>query len=97
MLEGQVTNQLWPNGMTSENNNVDWMYKPLIPVIYIQTMLQIAEERGLNSQDLIRNVGLSEATLHDPLAIVPPIVHACLVALIVDRTGNHGLGILDSA
>jgi AraC-like DNA-binding protein len=93
MLEGQVTNQLWPNGMTSENNNVDWMYKPLIPVIYIQTMLQIAEERGLNSQDLIRNVGLSEATLHDPLAIVPPIVHACLVALIVDRTGNHGLGV----
>ena len=92
MLVGQDNNQMWLNWMTSEPNSLDWMYKPLTPIIYIQTLLQIAEERGLDTQDLIRNVGLSETTLHDPLAIVPPMIHACLVALIVDRTGNHGLG-----
>lgn len=78
--------------MSSENNNLEWIYKPRIPVIYLQTLLQIATERGLNELDLIHKVGLSENILHDTLGVVPPINHFWLIALIVELTGNKGLG-----
>lgn len=78
--------------MASAKDDYGWLHRPMIPVIYVKTELRIAEERGLNPGQLMREIGLSEALLADPVAMVSPFVNAWLVNLILERTGNHGLG-----
>lgn len=78
--------------MAAEKDDSSWLQRPLVPAIYIQTVLRLAEERGLDPRELLQEVGLSEADLLAPAAMVSPIVHTWLSSLVIERTGNHGLG-----
>lgn len=68
------------------------LYKPLIPIIYVQVALQIAQERGLAVNQLIDTIGLSPQQLDDVQTLVTPFMHAWLITLIIEQTGNNGLG-----
>lgn len=74
------------------NSQFEKLYQPLIPIIYVQVALQLAQERGLNAQQLIQTIGLSEYQLNDVQTLVTPFVHAWLLTLIIEQSGNHGLG-----
>lgn len=74
------------------NSQFEKLYQPLIPIIYVQVALHIAQERGLNAQQLIQTIGLSECQLNDVQTLVTPFVHAWLLTLIIEQSGNHGLG-----
>ena len=93
MLSGQNYYHFRPNRMALDNidKDQDWLYQPVVHVSYAQTVLRIAEERGL-PRSLIRDVGLSETDLNDPIGLIAPMTYAWLAALIVERVGNHGLG-----
>ena len=93
MLTGQFTYHLWPNCMKlAQNLEFETLYKPLIPIIYVQVALQIAQERGLDSNKLISTIGLTPQQLEDVQTLVTPFMHAWLLTLIIEQTGNHGLG-----
>ena len=69
-----------------------WLHREVIPITYILTELSIAEERGLNPLELAMQAGISQAALANPQAQVTPLSHAWLMLLIIERTGNNGLG-----
>lgn len=75
-----------------QNSQFEKLYQPLIPMMYVQVALHIAQERGLSVNQLIQTIGLSESQLNDVQTLVTPFVHAWLLTLIIEQTGHHGLG-----
>jgi AraC-like DNA-binding protein len=69
-----------------------WLYQPVTPMIYIQTALRIAKERGMDTTQLAHQLGIGDAEICDVDAMITPIVHAWLIVLIIAETGDHGLG-----
>lgn len=93
MQAGQFTNHLWPNCMNLAHQQlIDQLHQPLIPAIYVQIALQIAQDRGLDTRQLIQMVGLHHQQLQDKKGLVTPFMHAWLIGLIIERSGDYGLG-----
>lgn len=78
--------------MTSKAPDRDWLHRAVIPITYIQIELLIAEERGLNPLLLAEEAGIHKEILANPAGLVSPLSHAWLMFLIIERTGNNGLG-----
>jgi len=69
-----------------------WILKPQIPAIYVKTVLNIAQARGLNPEELMATAGLSPIDLADPSASILAWAHLSVVSQVIERTGNNGLG-----
>lgn len=78
--------------MPGKPTDRSWLHREVIPITYILTELSIAEERGLDPLQLAMQAGISKAALANPQAQVTPMSHAWLMLLIIERSGNNGLG-----
>lgn len=89
---GQYTDHYRPLFMSHRQTDRAWLHREVIPITYILTELGIAEERGLDPLQLAMQAGISKTALTNPHAQVTPLSHAWLMLLIIERTGNNGLG-----
>lgn len=78
--------------MPSKPADHSWLHREVIPITYILTELSIAEERGLDPLQLAMQAGINKTALSNPHAQVTPMSHAWLMLLIIERSGNRGLG-----
>ena len=93
MLAGQFTNHSWPNCMKlAQTLELETLYKPLIPIIYLQVALQIAQVRGLDASQLAQMIGLKPQQLQDGQELITPLMHAWLIGLMIEQSGENGLG-----
>lgn len=70
----------------------DWLRQPHMPVTYSKLYLERARERGVPPEQVLRSAGLSTGLLADPAGRISPLDFTHLVAMVLQLTGDEGLG-----
>ena len=61
-----------------------------VSAVYPLSMLQLAVERGVAADRILRNAGLSLAQLHEPSARITPRQQAIVSYNLLTETGDPG-------
>lgn len=74
-------------------NNSNLVPDTLVPAVFAQTYLTLAQQRGIAPETMIQLAGLPPDIQHKPGGEVPLLHMKLLVEAILAQTGDHGLGL----
>lgn len=77
--------------MSNRRKN-EWWHRS-VPVIYPQTYLSLAGERGAEPDSILRDAGLPADLLANPRAEISFLQMKALVDKVLERTGDDGIGV----
>lgn len=69
------------------------LHQTVVSARYILLLMELAEERGVNGQELIRGLGIDRHALDDPHARVSLLQHREVCLRAIAATGDESLGI----
>lgn len=91
-LRGQVACHWWPSVLTVKEKS-EWVRQLRFPVTYPRIYLELARERGLEPDAVLREAGMDAAVFADPSGRITPQEYMGLILTVMRLTGDHGLGL----
>jgi AraC-like DNA-binding protein len=73
--------------------NAEDLETPSVPGAYIRLTLELAEERGVPRERLLRGLGIEASILEEPDVRVPLLAYGRIIYRALKETGDAGLGI----
>jgi AraC-like DNA-binding protein len=73
--------------------NAEAIHKPTVSIVYVMLLLQLAEERGVQREQLLKGVGLPPDLLAEPDARIPLLQYGHLISRALHLTNDAGLGL----